>query len=82
MIVLELPSGLTYDYYYNMDTSEEEYSYIMYFYHHATESGWYTVDIYCLLFDGRHIGFGIESYTFDPPGETEGVPPTVELVAV
>ncbi|MHA1911669.1 MAG: hypothetical protein ACTSYA_08235 [Candidatus Kariarchaeaceae archaeon] len=81
-IVLELPSGYKYNYYYNMDTSEEEYDYTMNFNNHATESGWYTVDIFCLLFDGRHIGFGLESYTFDPPGDADGgEPPTVELTA-
>ena len=79
-IVLKLPSGYKYAYYYNMDTSEPEYDYTMNFYNHATESGWYTVDIFCLLFDGRHIGFGIESYTFDPPGGDEGgEPPCVSL---
>ena len=82
-IVLELPSGDHHDYFYNMDTSKEEYEYTMYFYNHATENGWYTVDIYCLLFDGRHLGFGIESYTFDPPGDGDGgEPPAVELVAI
>ncbi len=80
-IVLELPSGFYYDYCYNMDTSEDEYNYTMNFYNHATENGWYTIDIFCLLFDGRHLGFGVESYTFDPPGGDEGGEPSVELIA-
>jgi hypothetical protein len=80
-IVLKLPSGYHYNYYYKMDTSEPEYEYTICFYNHATENGWYTVDIFCLLFDGRHLGFGIESYTFDPPGQDDGGEPRAELTA-
>ena len=42
----------------------------------ATEPGWYTIILTCVLFDGALItGIGSEGLIFDPPGSTGGTEP-------
>ncbi|MCG3218035.1 MAG: hypothetical protein KAR35_03470 [Candidatus Heimdallarchaeota archaeon] len=79
IIVLVLPSGRYFCYYYRINTAETEIDATMVFINQALEPGWYDVYIVCILY-GEEIGFGIECYTFDPPGDDTGTdPPKGEL---
>lgn len=71
---LTLPSGTKYFYHYLIDTNASHLSPTMYFYNHATESGWYDVRIWIVLFSNT-ISWGTEGYTFDPPGGSPGTDP-------
>jgi len=71
---LILPSGNSYIYGYGVLTIEDYLNGRFYFYNHATESGWYTVEIVGIIYQ-QPIAIGVDSYSFDPPGETEGSEP-------
>jgi len=71
---LILPSGNSYIYGYGVLTIENYLNCSFYFYNHATESGWYTVEIVGVIYQ-QPIAIGVDSYSFDPPGETEGSEP-------
>ena len=79
IIVLVLPSGRFFNFYYRINTAETMIDATMLFINQAIEPGWYDVHIVCILY-GEELGFGIESYTFDPPGDNSGSdPPSGEL---
>ncbi|MFW9994567.1 MAG: hypothetical protein ACFFD4_21160 [Candidatus Odinarchaeota archaeon] len=71
LVIVEmiLPSGFTYNYVFEDKTTEMVVNYHWYFYDHATEPGWYTlnVDVYGSL--GTHKS---DSVIFDPPGSEGG----------
>ena len=77
LVSLTLPSGKQYSYLWEVTSSYNIEVYpTVYFYDHATESGWYLLEITCFLNLGpKTTAFGTESYYFDPPGGTEGTEP-------
>lgn len=76
IIVLVLPSGRYFDFFFSITTVETTLDATMLFINQALEPGWYDVHIGCILY-GEELGFGIESYTFDPPGEGSGTDPAI-----
>ncbi|MDH5404724.1 MAG: hypothetical protein OEY49_19635, partial [Candidatus Heimdallarchaeota archaeon] len=65
-LILTLPSGLTYiyDFIYVTETNLVVEHYLM---DHATEPGWYTVDVDITMKTGG-INHAHAEYIFDPPG--------------
>lgn len=80
IVALILPSGLSFAYEYAFNIEDDSFlEATMYFYNHATEPGWYIVEITGIITD-ETITTGVESYTFDPPGESgDSDPLSVEL---
>lgn len=76
-VELILPSGLNYIYGYRVSCKKGvSVSPVIYLYNHATEPGWYTIELTCILADrGLVTGVGTESLVFDPPGGTPGTEP-------
>ncbi|MFW9852817.1 MAG: hypothetical protein ACFFDS_07740 [Candidatus Thorarchaeota archaeon] len=75
---LFLPSGQKYIYGFNLVTKDSFLSLRLVFYNHATESGWYTVEIHGSYF--RTESTVTDSLSFDPPGGTDGTdPPSIML---
>ena len=77
IVSLTLPSGICYCYLFKVTSSYDVRAYpTVYFMDHATESGWYLLEMTCILNLG-HPGAssGTESFHFDPPGGTEGTDP-------
>jgi len=68
-----LPSGQKYIYGFNLVTKDSFLSLRLIFYNHATESGWYTVEIHGSYFRTETVA--IDSLIFDPPGGTDGTDP-------
>lgn len=77
LVRLTLPSGIDYEYLYKVfSPCKASASPIVYFYNHATEEGWYCVEITAILAKGNQIsGIGTETVFFDPPGGTGGTDP-------
>jgi len=78
-ISLILPSETSFDYHYDLSTSVFDLSYTIYFYNHATENGWYTVQITGTIFQGGYATDTVD-FTFDPPGGTPGGNPLSLLI--
>ncbi|MHA1303530.1 MAG: hypothetical protein ACTSPI_07500, partial [Candidatus Heimdallarchaeaceae archaeon] len=78
IISLTLPSGFKFDYNYNICTYKMLLNCTMFFYNHATESGDYIGQVTGILYDDNEsVITGVETYIFDPPGESGDVnPPT------
>ena len=76
-VELILPSGINYIYGYRVTCKRcVSVSPIIYLYNHATEPGWYTIVLTCVLADrGLVTGIGSEYLVFDPPGGTPGTEP-------
>lgn len=83
-VQLTLPSGLSYLYLFKVTSSAHVYAQpTAYFDNHATESGWYCVELTGVLAKGNCITcIGTESYLFDPPGGTEGTDPLTCMISV
>lgn len=80
-ISLVLPSGNQFTYYYIVITKSTNSIGLLYFYNHATESGWYKVRIFGVLITRNQISSCLASYSFDPPGGTPGDDPhSVSLI--
>ena len=77
LISLILPSGDSYSYlFYVVAPSTYSSNSEVYFYNHATESGWYQVKVTGILLSGDYSNrIGTESFNFDPPGGTDGTEP-------
>lgn len=76
---LFLPSGQKYIYGFNLVTKESFLSLRLIFYNHATEPGWYTIEIHGSYFRTETVVK--DSLTFDPPGGTDGTdPPSIRLL--
>jgi hypothetical protein len=78
LISLTLPSGYCYDYLFQVISDYNILAYItLIFYDHATEPGWYLLEITAILpsYGGYSYCIGTESYYFDPPGSDEGTNP-------
>ncbi|MHA1225697.1 MAG: hypothetical protein ACTSPV_03035 [Candidatus Hodarchaeales archaeon] len=79
-ISLTLPSGTQFQYSYLIITDLPGIYVSLYFYNHASESGWYNLKISALLLGSKSHWIS-DSLTFDPPGGDPGeVPPSTELV--
>ncbi len=76
-IYLELPSTTSYTYDYTFRLGTGDYDLRMYFYNHATESGWYIVTITVTVMSKFQLMSGYESLVFDPPGQHEGTEPLI-----
>jgi hypothetical protein len=75
---LYLPSGQKYIYGFNLVTKESFLSLRLIFYNHATEPGWYIIEILGNYFKTKTVA--TDSLTFDPPGGTDGTdPPSIML---
>jgi hypothetical protein len=78
---LILPSGFKYEYKFSVAIFEGTQKYMITYYHHATETGWYTETISGIV---RLNGFktirGAVSLTFDPPEGDPGHEPLAILV--
>ncbi|MHA1910297.1 MAG: hypothetical protein ACTSYA_01260 [Candidatus Kariarchaeaceae archaeon] len=66
-VVLALPSGFEYVYYYNINSDFKSFILEFIFYNHATEAGDYTFTCTLTQKNGGRIT-STTSYTFDPPG--------------
>ena len=79
LLGVTLPSGKYYGYLFNVycicNSGIHERP-TAYFIDHATEPGWYLVEITVILVEYNTItDFGTESFYFDPPGGTDGTNP-------
>jgi len=83
-VELILPSGLNYIYGYRVSCKGcVSVSPVIYLYNHATEPGWYTIVLTCVLADrGLVTGMGSEYLVFDPPGGTPGTEPGSCIIIV
>lgn len=74
---LILPSGISYLYLFKVTSSAHVQAQpTAYFYNHATEPGWYCIELTGVLYRGTpQYSIGTESYYFDPPGGTTGTDP-------
>jgi hypothetical protein len=80
---LFLPSGTSFLYLFKVTSPRECCaSPTAYFYNHATESGWYSLEITGVLTKGDPaLCIGTETFHFDPPGSTGGSePPTCMII--
>ena len=66
-VVLALPSGFEYIYYYNINSGIKTFTLEFIFYNHATEAGDYTFSCTLTQRNGGRVT-STTSYTFDPPG--------------
>ena len=66
-VVLILPSGFEYVYYYNINSMIKSFTVEFTFYNHATEAGDYTFKCTLTQKNGGRLT-STASYTFDPPG--------------
>jgi hypothetical protein len=66
-VVLSLPSGFEYIYYYNINSIIKSFTIEFIFYNHATEAGDYTFTCTLTQKAGGRVT-STTSYTFDPPG--------------
>ncbi len=73
-IVLTLPSGLSYTYSFAASSKVDFLTIGNYFWSHASEAGWYNVDIHIVMRTGG-VALTSESLIFDPPGGTGGADP-------
>ncbi|NHJ85942.1 MAG: hypothetical protein FK734_10805 [Asgard group archaeon] len=77
-ICLTLPSGTFYSYLYIVTSKLNIYvTPTAYLYNHATEEGWYRVEIIGLIYytNTPVYDIGSEIFDFDPPGSTSGTDP-------
>ncbi len=77
-ITLTLPSGTSYTYLFIITTNIEDLLIYNFFFNHATESGWYTIDVNVLLHTGGQ-STDSHTYTFDPPGGSPGSEPDMTI---
>lgn len=76
---LTLPSGMEHSYGYFINTRLSILHCTMYFYHSATESGWYTFSIEIIGLTGGGAS-GLASFEFDPPGGSGDADPCGKIV--
>ncbi|MBN1327845.1 MAG: hypothetical protein JXA54_00095 [Candidatus Heimdallarchaeota archaeon] len=77
LVRLTLPSGVIYEYLFLVTSPCECIAYpTLYLINHATESGWYCLEITGIL-NGQKSQMisGTERFDFDPPGGTDGTGP-------
>ena len=76
-VELVLPSGISHLFGFRVTCKRGvSVSPVIQMYNLATEPGWYTIILTCVLFDRGYItGIGTESLEFDPPGGTPGTEP-------
>jgi len=78
LATLRLPSGQYYDYLFMVTSPCNCHAApVLYFSNHATEAGWYTIELTIILLKGNpRTSVGTESFEFDPPGgSTDGSDP-------
>ena len=77
LVGLTLPSGTYYEYLFLVTSPCVcTASPIAYFFNHASESGWYLVELTGILMTGDPVfAIGTEAYLFNPPGGTDGTDP-------
>ena len=76
-VELILPSGISHLFGFRVTCKKcVSVSPVIHLHNLATEPGWYTIVLTCVLFDRGYItGIGAESLEFDPPGGTPGTEP-------
>ncbi len=72
-LYITLPSGLKYEYSFNLITKRNKLLLILYFHNHATESGIYESGIFAWR-QGDNVDYMIHQIEFDPPGGSPGDP--------
>ncbi|HUT80108.1 MAG TPA: hypothetical protein VMZ29_02815 [Candidatus Bathyarchaeia archaeon] len=77
LVSLTLPSGVIYDYLFYVTSPCECVAYpTLYLINHASESGWYCLEITGILYTYTpYMVYGTEQYNFDPPGGTDRTGP-------
>jgi len=77
LVGLTLPSGTYYEYLFLViSPCVCVATPTVYFYNHASESGWYLVELTGILMTGDPaFAIGTEACLFDPPGGTDGTDP-------
>ncbi len=73
-IILTLPSGESHAYTISLASHVDKLIIDNYFWNHATEPGWYTVEVHTVLRTGG-VQILSDSMVFDPPGGSEGSDP-------
>lgn len=77
-VKLQLPSKHTFEYELKISAKLGLNEYGIYFYNHATESGWYIVSI-SSYYQKASI-YAYDEFVFDPPGGTDGgEPPSIQI---
>ncbi len=79
VISLTLPSGTIYSYLVKITTNQDVIVLKNFFWDHAYESGDYTLKVTLNLINYEKITVS-ETYTFDPPGSSQGGEPTFDVV--
>ncbi|RMG34074.1 MAG: hypothetical protein D6732_11010 [Methanobacteriota archaeon] len=77
-VTLTLPSGLNFSYLFIISTNYQSFTIYNFFYDHATESGWYTLNIDATLNNGGR-STATSTLIFDPPGGSGGSDPDLEI---
>ncbi len=82
LVSLTLPSGVIYDYLFLVTSPCECVAYpTLYLINHASESGWYCLEITGILnTNNPYLVYGTERFDFDPPGGTDGTGPLACLI--
>ena len=84
LVGLTLPSGTYYEYLFLVTSPCMCVATpTAYFYNHASESGWYLVELTGILMAGDPaFAIGTEAFVFDPPGGTDGTDPLTCTIMV
>lgn len=84
LVGLTLPSGRYYEYLFLVTSPIVCVATpTAYFFNHASESGWYLVEITGILLTGDpYYAIGTEACCFDPPGGTDGTDPLTCTILV
>lgn len=77
-VTLTLPSGLNFSYLFIISTNYQSFNIYNYFYDHAIETGWYTLDVDATLNNGGR-STASSTLVFDPPGGSGGSDPDMEI---
>ena len=84
LVRLTLPSGTYYEYLFLVTSPCMcVASPVAQFYNHATEPGWYLVELTGILMTGDpYYAIGTEAYLFDPPGGSDPTEPLICSIIV
>ena len=78
---LSLPSGYMYRYYYYLSSRPSDQS-TLFMYNHATESGWYTIELGCTVISDEGTARSTDSLIFDPPEGIGGTEPPITRMCI
>ncbi len=77
-VTLTLPSGLSFSYKFIISTNYQSFIIYHYFFDHAIESGWYTLNAEATLNNGGRSTTS-NTFVFDPPGGSGGSDPDLVI---